>query len=226
MAEYIIDKIAYGGNVYKLQDNQSGYITGYTETDPVFSASPAAGISATDISNWNGKSNTDEKVKQNSINSSFNAEKNILLGNSLDSSLSDNSDINTTFKATWLTYKSGGGSGPYLRIKNPSNASDNYISLGYNGIIWRRDGYESILESNTLTSHRVLSLPDKNGTVALTSDIPSISLNGSSTTSASFYAPTTAGASGQVLTSNGSGAPVWAAATGGSSTQIIRWTEE
>lgn len=59
MAEYTIDKIEYGGNVYKLQDNQSGYITSYTETDPVFSASTAAGITATDISNWNSKtSNT------------------------------------------------------------------------------------------------------------------------------------------------------------------------
>ena len=36
--------------------NDSGFITGYTETDPVFSASAAAGISSTDISNWNGKS--------------------------------------------------------------------------------------------------------------------------------------------------------------------------
>lgn len=320
MAEYTIDKIAYNGDVYKLQDNQSGYIT--TETDPVFSASPAAGISATDISNWNSKvsdtekwggvtlgsgradatvdlwiptkednsntsgvaywikttqelptssaveyvqiprykrinnqwylqsttpsandnstkvattayvdgalsgvAGTDEKVKQNSINSSFNAEKNILLGNRLDSSLSDNSDINTTYKATWLTYQSGGGKGPYLYIKNPSDASSNFIRIGYSGITWKRDGYASFLQSNTLTSDRVLRLPDASGTIALTSDVPSISLNGSSTTSASFYAPTTAGTSGQVLTSNGSGAPTWAAAPSGSSTQIIRWTE-
>ena len=32
-----------------------GYITGYTETDPVFQASAASGISAQDISNWNAK---------------------------------------------------------------------------------------------------------------------------------------------------------------------------
>ena len=38
----------------------------------------------------------------------------------------------------------------------------------------------------------------------------SVSLNGTATTSADFYAPTTAGAAGQVLTSNGSGAPGWA----------------
>lgn len=31
----------------------AGYLTTYTETDPVFSASPAAGITNTNISNWN-----------------------------------------------------------------------------------------------------------------------------------------------------------------------------
>ena len=36
--------------------NDSGFITSYTETDPVFTASAAAGISSTDISNWNAKS--------------------------------------------------------------------------------------------------------------------------------------------------------------------------
>ena len=32
--------------------NDAGYITGYTETDPVFTASDAYGISSSDISNW------------------------------------------------------------------------------------------------------------------------------------------------------------------------------
>ena len=36
--------------------NDSGFITSYTETDPVFSASPAAGISSSDISGWDAKS--------------------------------------------------------------------------------------------------------------------------------------------------------------------------
>lgn len=36
--------------------NDAGYLTSYTETDPVFAASAAAGISSTDISNWNAKS--------------------------------------------------------------------------------------------------------------------------------------------------------------------------
>lgn len=38
--------------------NDSGFIT--TETDPVFSASAAAGITATDISNWNAKVSDDK----------------------------------------------------------------------------------------------------------------------------------------------------------------------
>lgn len=36
--------------------NDSGYITGYTETDPAFLASAAHSITSTDISNWNNKS--------------------------------------------------------------------------------------------------------------------------------------------------------------------------
>lgn len=46
------------------------------------------------------------------------------------------------------------------------------------------------------------------------SNIPAgatVTLNGSTTTTPSFYAPTTAGTSGQVLKSNGSGAPTWQA---------------
>ena len=35
--------------------NDAGYITGYTETDPVFTASPAHGITSANISSWNGK---------------------------------------------------------------------------------------------------------------------------------------------------------------------------
>ena len=41
--------------------NDSGFITSYTETDPVFSASAASSITSTDISNWNGKVSDDHK---------------------------------------------------------------------------------------------------------------------------------------------------------------------
>ena len=48
-----LDVVVHSGdNVSKLS-NDAGYITGYTETDPIFSASPANSISTGDISNWN-----------------------------------------------------------------------------------------------------------------------------------------------------------------------------
>lgn len=39
----------------ETQITDKGYITGYTETDPVFQASAASGITSGDISNWNSK---------------------------------------------------------------------------------------------------------------------------------------------------------------------------
>ena len=35
--------------------NGAGFITGYTETDPIFTASAASGIASADITNWNDK---------------------------------------------------------------------------------------------------------------------------------------------------------------------------
>lgn len=61
-----LSKIKLNGTEYDIKDavarssisaiENAGYITSYTETDPVFTASAAAGISSTDISNWNAKS--------------------------------------------------------------------------------------------------------------------------------------------------------------------------
>lgn len=55
-----------------------------------------------------------------------------------------------------------------------------------------------------------------NGTLS----ISGVTLNGTFEVSPSFYAPTTAGTSGYVLTSSGSGAPTWQAASGGSVTPM------
>lgn len=38
-------------------ENDAGYLTSFTETDPVFCASVAHGISSSDVTNWNNKSN-------------------------------------------------------------------------------------------------------------------------------------------------------------------------
>lgn len=59
MATKTINKFTYEGNTYQLKDDVSGYITSAEETDPVFSASAASGITSADITNWNSKtSNT------------------------------------------------------------------------------------------------------------------------------------------------------------------------
>ena len=75
-------------------------------------------------------------------------------------------------------------------------------------------GHSNVLASAQTTSGIYPIKIDKNGHIseygsAIT--IPTITLNGSATTSPSFYAPTTAGTSGYVLTSNGISAPTWAA---------------
>lgn len=108
---------------------------------------------------------------------------------------------------TTTTYTSSGGAYGSIRLYGT-------------GATYYGDLNPGTIGANSLTANRTWTLPDATGTIALTSDIPSIptiptiSLNGSSTTSASFYAPTTAGTSGQVLQSNGSGAPTWANSSG------------
>ena len=52
--------------------NDAGYLTSYTETDPVFEASAAAGITSTDISNWNAKVSDDHKWNDVSLTHGLN----------------------------------------------------------------------------------------------------------------------------------------------------------
>lgn len=84
-------------------------------------------------------------------------------------------------------------------------------------VIKDSSGYNVGLTCALLSTNRAIEFPNKTGTIALTSDIPSIptvptiTLNGTATTAASFYAPTSAGTSGYYLKSSGSGAPTWTA---------------
>ncbi|AGO49460.1 structural protein [Cellulophaga phage phi4:1] len=59
-----------GSNV-SLFVNDSGYLTSYTETDPVFEASPASSITSQDITNWNSSSSVpaDQTIIDGSTNS-------------------------------------------------------------------------------------------------------------------------------------------------------------
>ena len=49
--KYISSITLPNGDVANLVDKSSGFLTSYTETDPVFTASPAHGITSADITN-------------------------------------------------------------------------------------------------------------------------------------------------------------------------------
>lgn len=68
-----------------------------------------------------------------------------------------------------------------------------------------------------------LSTVIENAKTAVTSVLSAVTLNGVSKagTTASFYAPTTAGTAGQILTSLGSGAPAWTSVARGASNKPI-----
>lgn len=68
--------------------------------------------------------------------------------------------------------------------------------------------------SGTVKLHKI-SKTGKYSDLSGKPTVPVITLNGSTAGNPTFYAPTTAGTLGQVLTSNGSGAPTWQAAPSG-----------
>ena len=79
-------------------------------------------------------------------------------------------------------------------------------------------GAQTVSSSEALSGTVKLHKVAKTGSYAHLNNkptIPTITLNGSSSTTPSFYAPTGAGTLGQVLTSNGSGAPTWQNAPSG-----------
>lgn len=55
MANNKIQSLTVNGVTYDIVDNTSGYIKTFTETDPVFTASAAANITTSDITNWDAK---------------------------------------------------------------------------------------------------------------------------------------------------------------------------
>lgn len=84
----------------------------------------------------------------------------------------------------------------------------------YNKVLKSYDGTD-IYYPITKASNVVL---DDNTTVQ--ASMPTVTLNGTKTTTVGIYAPIDSGTKGQVLTSNGNGAPVWAAASTGPDIQV------
>lgn len=90
--------------------NDSGFITGYTETDPVFTASAASGITSSDITNWNSK--------QTALVSGTNIKT---INNE---SLLGSGNINIT---------SGGGSATDVQVNGSSIVSNDVANLSVEG---------------------------------------------------------------------------------------------
>ena len=214
--------------------NDSGFISSYTETDPVFSASVAAGITSTDISNWNNKTSntgtvtsigltnatdsgltisgspitnsgnitvghsnilssaqttqavypieidknghisaygsavtiTDEKVKQTPLNSK-NSIRGLLFSSSPGNSEVTNS-VSTSDKIQWNDYNQR------LAIYNSDKTKHSYLTDTILSLASNDNSYNGNLQVANLTANRSYSLPDKGGTIALTSDIPNV----------------------------------------------------
>lgn len=88
--------------------NDSGFLTSYTETDPIYSASPAAGITAADISSWNAKSDfsgsyndlTDKPTIPTVNNATLTIQRNNTDVGTFTANASSNKTINITVPTT------------------------------------------------------------------------------------------------------------------------------
>lgn len=88
--------------------NDSGFLTSYTETDPIYSASPAAGITAADISSWNTKSDfsgsyndlTDKPTIPTVNNATLTVQRNNTDLGTFTANASSNKTINITVPTT------------------------------------------------------------------------------------------------------------------------------
>lgn len=143
-----------------IPDLSSIYLTSYTETDPVFAASAAAGITATNISNWNAKSDTDEKVKISHISTAKSYYLTFLDSSNTPVTKELNVNVNNLlFKIDSTT----------AQVILGGTSLKGVIQLGTGS------SYKATLQPDALTASRTYYLPDKQGTIALTDDIPTIS---------------------------------------------------
>lgn len=170
----IYDEWMYINNNWEKIGTTSIDLSGYMQT-----SHPANAITSTDISNWNNKSDTDEKVKQTPLNG-LNNGKGLLFSNGMGSDETTNT-VYTSSKITWNDY------GQSLSIYNSDRSK--YNSLTYSSLSLGNysTNYWGLLRTADVTANRTYDLPDKNGTVALTSDIPTVPTTISSFTNDSGY---------------------------------------
>lgn len=174
-----------------LGSNTITPLTSFTESDPVFSASAAAGITSSDITNWNNKSSTDTKVTQTPLGAN-NTVYPLFTTTTQSGTVTDTATYSNNIMYNSSSHEFGVFTQTGVTIIGPG-----YISIG--------NSYGVNITPETLTSNRTITLPNKTGTVALTTDIPTnissftndVGYISSSTTS-KIWAQTTAPTSGMV----------------------------
>lgn len=253
MAEYTIDKIEYDGNVYKLQDNISGYITGtiptktsdltndsgfitasHTSTyslptavyntlggiQPAYSTTGTATLTTSSQAYTNsptiaartttsGKyygieidSNgrlfvnvpwTDKQVTTAALTSGTTYYPILATGTGTATRQVDSTLNGFTYKSTAGTASVVGSAVLTLGNNTSSGTANNEQGLLH---IYGEYTYYTILKANVLGGNKVVSLPNKNGTLATTDDITDKKLQVDSLTSGTTYYPILASGTG------------------------------
>lgn len=182
-----------------------------TTKEYVDAAIPTVPTNVSVFTNDAGYVTTDEKLKTSALANSTTAYYPVLTTNASTAETKKYSTLlqvgykDSNYDVFNLRIGNGVGTKGQLRLSN-SGSSGDFTTLVPNA-----------------TKDTTITLPSASGTLALISNIPTvptISLNGSTTTSPSFYAPTSAGTSGYYLKSNGSGAPTWAAISAGTDEKL------
>ena len=122
-------------------------------------------------------------------------------------------------KSVIIGYNTSGTEYTLIFSRGSSANYGSVIKYGYNDLYFytmRKGGSSTWKDSDWVKMNA--GYADSAGSVAWSNvsdkpTIPAITLNGSATTSPSFYAPTGAGTSGQFLKSSGSGQPTWSTVT-------------
>ena len=219
----------------ETQITDKGYITGYTETDPVFQASAASRISAQDITNWNGKQPSGDYALRSELptvptsNTAFTNDAGYVTSGEVETQITDKGYI-TGYTESDPVFMASAASG--ISAQDINNWNNKLDSSALNP-------YYTSAQTNTAISNAVSGKTDKvsvtasgsgykfpkwnnqgciTGTSA-TAYQARQNINGSSRTVYSdssealptIYAPASEGLAGQPLLSNGSGAPVWGA---------------
>ena len=120
-----------------LGSNSITPLTSFTETDPIFTASPAHGISSTDISNWNGKSDfsgsyndlTDKPTIPTVNNATLTIQKN---GTNVNT-FTANASSNVTANITVHDVPSGGTTNQVLAKNSNADYDLKWTSAGGGG---------------------------------------------------------------------------------------------